>query len=77
MAERHLFVEKDTAVFVKAVDRVMEKIDGEGGRGQAVGRGIFEVLENTQTVDTLSTGMDEEVAALEVGTEGRPKVVGG
>ena len=77
MAERHLFIEKDTAVFVKAVDRVMEKIDGEGGRGQAVGRGVLKILEDAEAVDTLGTGMDEEVAALEVGTEGRPKVVGG
>ena len=29
MAEHHLFGEEATAVFVKAVDRVMEKIDGE------------------------------------------------
>ena len=77
MAERHLFGEEATAVFVKAVDRVMEKIDGEGGRGQAVGRGVLKILEDAEAVDTLGTGMDEEVAALEVGTEGRPKVVGG
>lgn len=77
MAERHLFGEEPTAVFVQTVDRVMEKIDGEGGRGQAVGGGVLKILEDAEAVDTLGTGMDEEVAALEVGTEGRPKVVGG
>ena len=77
MAERHLFGEEPTAIFVKAVDRVVEEVDGQSGRGKAVGGGIFEVLEDAEAVDTLGTGMDEEMAALEVGTEGRPKVVGG
>ena len=77
MAERHLFGEEAVAVFVKAGKRVMKKIDGEGGCGQTVCRGVLEILENAEAVDTLGTGTDEEVAALEVGTEGRAEVVGG
>ena len=77
MAERHLFGEEATAIFVKAVDRVMEKIDGEGGRYQAVCRGVLKILEDAKAVDTLGTGTDEEGTALEVGTEGRPEIIGG
>ena len=77
LAEGHFLGKKTTAVVVKEVYGVAEEVDGEGRRRKAVGRRVFEVLEDAEAVDTLGTGADEEVAALEVGTEGRPKVVGG
>ena len=77
LAEGHLLGEKATAVVVEVGDGVAEEVDGQDRRWKAVGGRVFEVLEDAEAVDTLGTGADEEVAALEVGTEGRPKVVGG
>ena len=77
LAEGHFLGEKATAVVVEEGYGVAEKVDGQRRRGKAVGWGVFEVLKDAEAVDTLGTGADEEVAALEVGTEGRPKVVGG
>ena len=68
--------EKVTAVIVEEGDGVVKEVDGQRRRRKAVGRGIFKILEYAEAVDTLGTGADEEVAALKVGTEGRPKVVG-
>lgn len=65
------------AVVVEEGYGVVEEVDGKGRRRQSVGGGIFEELEDAEAVDPLGTGVNEEVAALEVGAEGRPKVVGG
>ena len=62
--------EKTTSIVVKEVYGVAEEVDEERRRGKAVGRGVFEVLKDAETVDTLGAGADEEVATLEVGTEG-------
>ena len=69
-------MEELVAVAVERFDGVATEVDGELGSGDAIGRVVFEKLEDAETVNTFGAGVDEEVGGMEVAAEGGPKVGG-
>ena len=69
-------MEELVAVAVERFDGVATEVDGELGRGHAIGGVVFEKLEDAETVNTFGAGVDEEVGGMEVAAEGGPKVGG-